>query len=287
MGDFELAERRFPVNLLMDQWRSFGKSLYIDAQEELKVFDLINGNTILYYSLTRILYIKSMNSLAKFVYEIRRLGKGSVNNTGWKGEGGECRFLNQRSRSQTWIEYAHDKRLKYTSDVNPPVDGISQSCHALTRKICSISEPFDGAKQFLYFTYLPVRWGRGRSARAKRSSNFIEYPRASSTDLISPLEYIEESWKIPVLPRRKGSPFSRKIIRYGGDESWNFRNKIGEISLRFRFGNVQRPKDMISTSSKGKLGDVSGYTFDTISLDQSCTSRFFTRVSPSMYEGKK
>lgn len=134
---------------------------------------------------------------------------------------GECRFLNQRSRSQTWIEYAHDKRLKYTSDVNPPVDGISQSCHALTRKICGISEPFRGRAVFcILHIYLYVGGGGG-GARAKRSFNFIEYPRASSIlrfNIASriyrgKLEYGSSS------PSRKGSPFSRKIIRCGGDES--------------------------------------------------------------------
>lgn len=111
---------------------------------------------------------------------------------------------------------------------------------------------------------------------------------ASSTDLISPLEYIlgklARGRFRPSPEERTFTLFREKLYR--GDESWNLVTK----SAKFHYAplwNVQHPKDMIRRPSKGTR-DVSGYTFDTISkVDQSYTSRFFTRVLPSVHEDKR
>lgn len=55
-----------------------------------------------------------------------------------------------------------------------------------------------------------------------------------SSDLISPLEYIEESWSTEVLPLRgKVHPFREKLSVAEVTKVETLRNKIGEISLRF------------------------------------------------------
>lgn len=116
--------------------------------------------------------------------------------------------------------------------MNPPVDGISQSCHALTRKICSISEPFRGQAVSVFYIFTCTWMGEERCTWQEvlqlhwiSSCIFHRFNIAS--------RIYRGKLATEVLPWRKGSPFSRKIIRCEGDESWNFRNEIGEISLRF------------------------------------------------------
>lgn len=119
--------------------------------------------------------------------------------------------------------------------MNPPVDGISQSCHALTRKICSISEPFRGQAVSVFYIFTCTWMGEGRCTSPNRQEvlqlHWISSCIFHRFNIASRIYRGKLATK--VLPWRKGSPFSRKIIRCEGDESWNFRNEIGEISLRF------------------------------------------------------
>lgn len=97
-------------------------------------------------------------------------------------------------------------------------------------------------------------------ARGKRSFNFIEYPRASSTDLISPLEYIEESWLRKFFPGEKVHPFREKLSVAKVTKVETFVTKSAKFHYVFPLWKRSTPERYDFDFLKGETRDVSGYT---------------------------
>lgn len=143
--------------------------------------------------------------------------------------------------------------------MNPPVDGISQSCHALTRKICSISEPFRGQAVSVFYIFTCTWMGEGRCTWQEvlqlhwiSSCIFHRFNIAS--------RIYRGKLATEVLPWRKGSPFSRKLSVAKVTKVETFVTKSAKFHYVFPLWKRSTPERYDFDFLKGETRDVSGYT---------------------------